>query len=146
MSGTPTSNRRAGSETSRTNQKPNIPAAADEPDLARPNTPESVPNESGKNWEVGYCKPPLHSRFKPGVAANPAGRPKGRSLTDILRAKLAESPKAAEDFVDRVIELAMEGQAPYAKEVWERMDGKVPDKLETVSEVIVQVVRDAEDA
>ncbi|TQF33475.1 DUF5681 domain-containing protein [Bradyrhizobium sp. UNPA324] len=27
---------------------------------------------------VGYGKPPLHSRFKPGQSGNPKGRPRGR--------------------------------------------------------------------
>jgi Family of unknown function (DUF5681) len=29
------------------------------------------------DYEVGYRKPPKHSRFKPGQSANPAGRKKG---------------------------------------------------------------------
>jgi hypothetical protein len=30
-----------------------------------------------RDYEVGYRKPPLHSRFKSGQSANPAGRKKG---------------------------------------------------------------------
>lgn len=30
--------------------------------------------------EVGYCRPPLHTRFKPGQSGNPKGRPKGRKI------------------------------------------------------------------
>jgi hypothetical protein len=29
------------------------------------------------SYAVGYRKPPLHSRFKPGQSGNPKGRPKG---------------------------------------------------------------------
>jgi hypothetical protein len=29
-------------------------------------------------YEVGYGRPPQHSRFKPGQSGNPRGRPKGR--------------------------------------------------------------------
>lgn len=29
-----------------------------------------------EDYEVGYRKPPKHSRFKPGVSPNPSGRPK----------------------------------------------------------------------
>jgi len=29
------------------------------------------------DYEVGYAKPPTHSRFKPGQSGNPRGRPKG---------------------------------------------------------------------
>lgn len=28
-------------------------------------------------YEVGYCKPPKETRFRPGVSGNPGGRPKG---------------------------------------------------------------------
>ena len=28
-------------------------------------------------YEVGYCKPPIHTRFKPGQSGNPSGRVKG---------------------------------------------------------------------
>jgi len=33
--------------------------------------------ENKNDYEVGYCKPPVHTRFKKGVCPNPAGRPKG---------------------------------------------------------------------
>jgi hypothetical protein len=32
----------------------------------------------GSELTVGYRHPPVHSRFKPGVSGNPAGRLKGR--------------------------------------------------------------------
>ena len=36
---------------------------------------------SGKkgDYEVGYCRPPTHSRFRPGQSGNPNGRPAGRA-------------------------------------------------------------------
>ncbi len=45
------------------------------------------------SYAVGYKKPPRHSRFKPGVSGNPAGRPRGRrsfttELREILDAKV----------------------------------------------------------
>ena len=39
------------------------------------------------DYEVGYKKPPIHTRFKPGVSGNPKGRPKG---TKNLATDLAE--------------------------------------------------------
>ena len=42
-------------------------------------------------YEVGYGKPPLHSRFKPGQSGNPKGRPKdARGLRTIVRDALDE--------------------------------------------------------
>jgi hypothetical protein len=39
------------------------------------------------DYRVGYCKPPVHSRFRPGQSGYPAGRRKGvRNLkTDVMR-------------------------------------------------------------
>jgi Family of unknown function (DUF5681) len=40
---------------------------------------------------VGYRHPPVHSRFKPGVSGNPAGRSKGRkNLRGIFQQILSE--------------------------------------------------------
>jgi len=35
------------------------------------------PAETGPGYNVGYCRPPEHSRFKPGQSGNRRGRPKG---------------------------------------------------------------------
>jgi hypothetical protein len=32
---------------------------------------------NGASYAVGYCRPPLHSRFKPGQSGNPSGRARG---------------------------------------------------------------------
>lgn len=43
------------------------------------------------DYEVGYGKPPRHSRFKPGQSGNPKGKPRGsRGLRTELRAELGE--------------------------------------------------------
>ena len=41
----------------------------------------------GAGYEVGYARPPLHSRFRPGQSGNPAGRRKGAHNlgTDVQR-------------------------------------------------------------
>src|SRR5690242_11170591 len=41
--------------------------------------------------EVGYCRPPKHSQFKPGQSGNPRGKPRGaRGLRTELRSELGE--------------------------------------------------------
>src|SRR5947199_134552 len=61
----------------------------------------SHPNDShdaehprkGCDYEVGYCRPPLATRFRPGQITNPKGRSKkpktvGKSLADLLKKRI----------------------------------------------------------
>jgi hypothetical protein len=58
--------------------------------------PMARDNEGG--YEVGYCKPPLHSRFKRGQSGNPRGRPPGaKTLSTLLTETLNEPVVIAED-------------------------------------------------
>lgn len=44
-----------------------------------------------RDYEVGYGKPPEHSRFKKGQSGNPSGRPKGsKNLATVLNEVLSE--------------------------------------------------------
>jgi Family of unknown function (DUF5681) len=61
----------------------------------------AAPNEGESNEEwmyhVGYCRPPLHSRFKPGQSGNPKGRPKqSRNLWTIVKQVLSEDMQIRE--------------------------------------------------
>jgi hypothetical protein len=50
------------------------------------------------DYEVGYRKPPKHSRFKPGRSGNLRGRPKkAKNLRSIIRATLFRKIKVMED-------------------------------------------------
>jgi hypothetical protein len=83
------------------------------------------------SYQIGYCKPPTHSRFKPGQCGCPSGRrgsrrkaPKslGDALNNALAAKvtLRENGKergvsSMEAFVLRLVRDAIQGKAPAQK-------------------------------
>lgn len=49
-------------------------------------------NMNSADYEVGYRRPPLHTRFKPGVSGNPSGRAKGsKNLKTLLHSILNET-------------------------------------------------------
>jgi hypothetical protein len=50
-----------------------------------------MPRDNEGDYEVGYGKPPLHTRFKRGRSGNPRGRPRGeRNLSSLLNQALNE--------------------------------------------------------
>jgi hypothetical protein len=105
-----------------------------------------IPQESGNNGnpKVGYKSPPVHTRFKPGNCANPGGRPKGESLLseirDLLHGKGGKRRRAAaEAFLDQLDR----GSLAHAKEIIEREEGKVPDRLAGADgeAIVVKVIK-----
>jgi Family of unknown function (DUF5681) len=53
-----------------------------------PGRNNSDPRDDQWNYEVGYGRPPKHSRFKPGQSGNPQGRRKG---TENLKTQLRDA-------------------------------------------------------
>jgi hypothetical protein len=52
---------------------------------------DAQPTEPTSDYEVGYGRPPVHSRVKPGQVLNPSGRPKGqRNVRTVLDKTLNE--------------------------------------------------------
>ena len=95
--------------------------------------PAEFPDVQGNNREVGYGKPPVHTRFQKGQSGNPKGRPRSAVLSDAMRARLAEAAPGAEgaavesnaDAVARaLIGRARAGDVAAAKEVCDRAEGK----------------------
>jgi hypothetical protein len=59
--------------------------------------PPDAPTEAAE-YKVGYCRPPLATRFRPGQSGNPRGRPKGaRNLRTVMKAALAEMVEITEN-------------------------------------------------
>src|SRR6266566_3065012 len=56
--------------------------------LRRPLSPRSrrpMADDEKPDYEVGYGKPPLHTRFKKGQSGNPRGRPRGaKNFTSLV--------------------------------------------------------------
>jgi hypothetical protein len=49
-------------------------------------TPADGQGSERGTYPVGYCRPPVHSRFKPGQSGNPKGRAKGsQNLRTIVK-------------------------------------------------------------
>lgn len=53
---------------------------------------------AGDDYEVGYGKPPRHTRFAPGKSGNPSGRPKKpRTTSETLARSLARKIEITEN-------------------------------------------------
>lgn len=69
-------------------------------------------------------------RWKKGTSGNPGGRPRGRSATAALR-ELAASQHNGRRLVDllaeRIFKEALSGRFPFAREVLERLEGRVAE-------------------
>jgi hypothetical protein len=52
---------------------------------------EAPASSEGCDYDVGYRRPPKHTRFKPGQSGNPCGRPRAaRGLNTIVRDTLTQ--------------------------------------------------------
>ena len=71
------------------------------------------------------------TQFKPGNNANPNGRPKSRPIAAAIREIIdADDGKRLQRIARTAVGMAESGDYRYAKEIMERIDGKVADKLE----------------
>jgi hypothetical protein len=98
----------------------------------KPQSPPASRSEAGEHALVRLGAP---YRFKPGQSGNPKGRPRKltRMLEKALAAKVPNDPEKrnqARVLIDAFIQRAISGSDAAAKEIFERMDGKVPNKEE----------------
>ena len=57
-----------------------------------------MPPDDERDYEVGYGKPPRHTRFEPGRSGNPRGRPPGaKNMKTLLNKALNELVIVTED-------------------------------------------------
>lgn len=89
-----------------------------------------TPEERKAQWQKNLVM------FKPGVSGNPLGRPKGTSITDQLRKIVeADDGKVADALARVIVKHAAKGDFRFAKEILDRLEGKVTDKLELDADV-----------
>ncbi|MEX2218510.1 MAG: DUF5681 domain-containing protein [Phycisphaerales bacterium] len=72
--------------------------------------------------------------WKPGQSGNPGGRPRGESITATLRRLVAETEHNGRPIQDLLAEVllkeALKGKYPFAREILERLDGRVSERHE----------------
>jgi hypothetical protein len=73
-------------------------------------------------------------RFRKGCSGNIHGRPKGTGLSDLLRSEIdkicpGEKKTWLEKIVLATMILAIKGNATALREVWERMDGRIKERV-----------------
>jgi hypothetical protein len=96
--------------------------------LAMADEPTSGPGPEPKRSPAEHLK---DHRFQKGKSGNPAGRPKGRTVTTALRelSQTEHNGKVLVDLVaERIMKEALQGKHAFVKELLERLEGKVPDK------------------
>ena len=150
--------------------------AAAQPDHAGPGAdggdatgnPETATAAAGRagldgpdaGYEVGYGKPPQHTRFKPGVSGNPKGRKKNsKSLKTILETALDEKVEVRtgrgttrmsklEVMVQTQINAAIKGNTKSFNEIIDLAikAGLTEDIQEALNASRMQPLSDADDA
>jgi hypothetical protein len=108
-------------------------------------TKSKLPKPPG-HYDVGYGRPPVHSRFSPGQSGNPAGRRKGQPtpneifmkeaarLVKIKRGDTVETITKFEAIVRRLLQAGMEGDIAAARLVLLALAQNAPDPSEGPAE------------
>ena len=107
----------------------------------------SAPGE----YEVGYGKPPSHTRFKPGQSGNPKGRPKrSQNLHSVFRDALFKKVPVTEDgrlrsmsrveaIVTGLVAKALKGDPRAAESVLRLANQHFPPGEEGQPQIVLQV-------
>jgi len=85
----------------------------------------------GKQRSLKNLKP-----FKKGESGNPAGRPKGLSITALVKAELDKIPEGGEttnaaQIVQKILDKAIaDGDSKMIEKIWAYIDGTPKDSVE----------------
>jgi hypothetical protein len=93
---------------------------------------------------VANPNPSPATRFKPGNSFSVGnGRPQGSSIRARIRALAAQDTGDGKTIEDRIAEKfiieALKGKHPFAHDVLEAIDGKIPDKVQVESIASVEI-------
>jgi Family of unknown function (DUF5681) len=101
--------------------------------------PKSKPPKPPGHYDVGYGRPPVHSRFSPGQSGNPAGRRKGQPtlsemvmkeaarLVKMKRGGTVETITKYQGVIRRTFQSAMEGDIAAARLLFVWLQPNAPD-------------------
>ena len=91
-------------------------------------------------------------KFMPGVSGNPNGRPKGLSITSLVKERLQDIPPGQEKtylslFIDRILKQAIvDGDSKLIDKIWAYIDGMPRQTIKSefddeVSEVEIKITK-----
>jgi hypothetical protein len=95
------------------------------------------PQPDDRDYKVGPGKPPRQHQWKEGQIGNPKGHLKGTGPTDAVRKVLAQKHHGRPVFevlAEVMLKHALAGKFPFAKEIWDCVEGKTQDKVEVKSD------------
>jgi len=121
-----------------------IPGGSDGQGLPPPAT--AGPPQRGPDGKFlpGNHMPGQHL-FQPGVSGNPNGRPSTRRLTAKLREALDKNDgEMVKALVNVACQRALKGDFRYFKEIIDRVEGKVPDRISVDTEATARTYTEIE--
>ena len=100
--------------------------------------PENLEKQDVNTKKRGLPKEAEPFMWKPGQSGNPNGRPRGTGVTDRIhqwmQAKADDTGRTgAEVFADKVLDLARNGDFRFVKEILDRYEGPVVQKVESLN-------------
>lgn len=119
---------------------PPVPHRTRPKPLASGHEPAEAAESTPSNCPVGYGRPPVHTRFKPGQSGNPKGRPKGAKglktlARELLTAKVPVRTASGEKKMHRIeavlhkaFELALKGNPRAQSQMISLYDSAVPER------------------
>jgi len=87
---------------------------------------------------------PKTGQFVKGVSGNPNGRPRGKTPSEYLRARL-ERGKTCEQIMDKVVTLALHGERWAVELLFDRMEGKPLQVIDIEQRIIAAAEREGVD-